>query len=180
MNFIFKHFESGYVLLRVLCCLLIVLFGLLDLLFLKGSHQFFWFYSCVMVGLTALCCIAISGWGSAESGQNRWSRITRQCLHWLGFAGVVYLLDSLIAMGTFLPQNAGLILLGLLGFCVYLAGLTIDWWLVLVGIVLVLLAMSVVWVHQHLWLIVIPLGVAVAFLLILMSMVKKRKGTDAP
>lgn len=179
MKICFRHFESPHVLLRALCCLLIVLFGLLDLLFVKGSHQFFWFYSCVMVALTALCCMVLAGWGRAESARGRWARIGRQFLHWLGFACLVYLLDSLIAMGTFLPQHAGLILLGLLGFCVYLAGLTVDWWLVCVGIVLVLLAMSVVWVHQHVWLIVIPLSVAVTFLLILMGIVKKKKGKDA-
>ncbi len=170
---------SANTVLRILCALLIVLFGLVDLLFWKGSGQVFWFYSCIMVGLDALCCLVIAGWGHDFSAKQRWSRVGLQFLHWLGFAGVVYLLDSLIDMGTFMPKNAGLILLGLLGFCVYLAGLTIDLWLILVGLVLVLLAMSVVWVHEHLWLMVIPVGVAVLFALVLVGVIYKRKSKDA-
>lgn len=165
--------------LRAFCALLIILFGLIDLLFWKGSGRVFWFYSCVMVGLVALCCIMIAGWGRELADKQRWSQVGRQILHWLGFVAVVYLLNDLINMGTFLPKNAGLILLGLLGFCVYLAGLTIDLWLILVGIVLVLLAMSVVWVHQHWWLVVIPVGVAVIFALILAAILYKRRSRDA-
>ena len=170
---------SANTVLRILCALLVVLFGLIDLLFWKGSGRVFWFYSCLMVGLDALCCLVTAGWGHDFSAKQRWSRVGLQFLHWLGFAGVVYLLDSLIDMGTFLPKNAGLILLGLLGFCVYLAGLTIDLWLILVGVVLVLLAMSVVWVHEHLWLMVIPVGVAVVFALVLVGVIYKRKSKDA-
>jgi hypothetical protein len=132
-----------------------------------------------MVGLDALCCLIIAGWGYDLTAKVRWTRVWKQLLHWIGFAGVVYLLDSLIVMGTFLPKNAGLILLGLLGFCVYLAGLAIDLWLILVGVVLVLLAMSVVWVHQHVWFLVIPIGVAVIFLLVLAGMIYQRKSKDA-
>jgi hypothetical protein len=165
--------------LRVSCALLIILFGLLDLLFWQTTGRIFWLYSCMMVGFVAIFCLIIAGWGREFSSKQRWPRVWRQFLHWLGFAGVVYLLDSLIDMGTFLPKSAGLILLGLMGFCVYLAGLTIDLWLVLVGVVLVLLAMSVVWVHQHLWLMVIPLSVIVIFLLALVAIIHKKKSKDA-
>jgi hypothetical protein len=170
---------SANTLLRILCALLIVLFGLLDLLFWKAGGRIFWFYSCVMSGLVAVCCLVIAGWGHSFPAKQRWARVWRQCLHWLGFIGVVYLLNSLINMGTFLSRDAGLILLGLLGFCVYLAGLSIDLWLILVGIVLVLLAMSVVWVHQHLWLMMLPIGLAVVFLLSLVGVICKRKSKDA-
>jgi len=171
--------KSAKALLRTSCALLIILFGLLALLFWEGPGRVFWLYSCIMVGLVAICCFIIAGWGYEFESKERWSRVGKQFLHWLGFAVVVYLLDSLINMGTFLPKNAGLILLGLMGFCVYLAGLSIDLWLILVGVVLVLLAMSVVWVHAHLWLIVIPVAIAVVFLLVMAGIVYKRKSKDA-
>jgi hypothetical protein len=174
-----NHRHSAKLLLRISCALLIVLFGLLSLLFWTASGRIFWLYSCIMVGLDALCCLIIAGWGYEFDAKTRWARVGKQFLHWIGFASVVYLLDSLIVMGTFLPKNAGLILLGLLGFCVYLAGLAIDLWLILVGVVLVLLAMSVVWVHQHVWFLVIPIGVAVVLLLVLAGIIYQRKSKDA-
>ena len=170
---------STRIVLRLLCSLLIVLFGLLDLLFWRASGSVFWFYSCAMSVLVALTCMVVAGWGHEFCAKERWSRVGRQVLHWLGFIGVVYLLGSLVDMGTFTPKQAGLILLGLLGFTVYIAGLSIDLWLLLVGIVLVLLAMSVVWVHQHVWLLVIPISIAAIFSLILVGFFFKGKSKDA-
>jgi len=167
--------KSSIKILRISCALLIVLFGLLDLLFSEATGRIFWLYSCTMVSLVAISCLIIAGWGHQFSSKQRWARVGRQFFHWLGFVGVVYLLNSLVDMGTFLPKNAGLILLGLLGFCVYLAGLTIDLWLVLVGVVLVFLAMSVVWVHQHLWLMIIPVGATVIFVLTLIVILHKKR-----
>jgi hypothetical protein len=174
------HGRSARLFLRISCSLLIILFGLISLLFWEANGRVFWLYCCIMVGLDALCCLVIAAFGYEHSAKRRWARFWKQILHWLGFVGVVYLLNSLIVMGTFLPKNAGLILLGLLGFSVYLAGLAIDLWLILVGVLLVLLAMSVVWAHQYVWFLVIPIGVAVILMLVLSSIIRQSKSKDAP
>ena len=91
----------------------------------------YWYWE-AMVPVFGIVCV-VTGWSHAQDSNSRWELIRTQMLHWGAFLLAMYLvLMQQILQNT----NIGLILLLMLAFSTFLAGVYINWRFCVVGVFL--------------------------------------------
>jgi len=126
-----------------------------------------------MVPCFAVVCILLALLSEASHHTMRpWIVVRQQILHWLGTGAAIFLLFWLVRQKFFNVEAAGPAVTILLALSIFLAGITFDWTLVLVGVILGAMAVGAVYMERVL-LIVVGLGVILVVAALLLRPVYK-------
>lgn len=97
----------------------------------------------------------------------RWKVVQHQLLQWIGTTAAIYLLFRFIQHGFLKPEAAGPTATIFIALSVYLAGITFDWRLVLIALILSAMAVGAIFLERMLLIVLgIILILVVAFLLL--------------
>jgi len=104
--------------------------------------------------------------------------VFRQVLHWVGIAVAIGLDFIISSTGEETRTASGYNALLLLALGCYLAGIHLEWFFVIVGVLLSLTLIVVVKAKKYVWLIFIPGGLAVAAMFLFRWLLGKKAGHE--
>ena len=139
--------------------------GLAATPFWKQNTLDYWLWMVPCFGAVCILLCLLSE--SKRHTLRPWAVVRHQALHWLGTGAAVFLLFWLVRQNFFNVEAAGPAVTILLALSLFLAGITFDWTLVLVAVLLGAMAVGAVYL-ERVALIVVGLLVilVVAFLLV--------------
>jgi hypothetical protein len=141
--------------------LLLVFLGALGVAVNDYSRDAGYHYWLAMAPVFGIVSVA-AGWARARRlGRPVAPMVRAQVLHWLGASGAVFLIYLLQSTGRMQNEAAGLAALITLALACFTAGVSSDWRLMVVGILLALIAAGLAWLEKAMWLVLLP-TVAVA------------------
>ena len=138
-----------------------------------------WMVPCFGVAGILLCMLS----ESRRHTLRPWAVVRHQALHWLGTGAAIFLLFWLVRQKFFNAEAAGPAVTILLALSLFLAGITFDWTLVVVAVLLGAMAVGAVYLEQVALIVVGLLVILVlAFLLIrpVIKNVRHRPAADIP
>ena len=118
-------------------------------------------YWMTLVPVYGLLCVATAWIRSRQDVRLGFGDVMRQVVHWLGIGAAVALDFYVNSAGEQTRSASGLNALLLLAVGCFLAGVHLQWFFALVGVLLALVLICLVKVDQYLWLIFL-VGVLVA------------------
>jgi len=164
------------VLLIVLLCL--CGFGLAATPFWKQNSLDYWLWMVPCFGGASILLCLLSE--SHRHKMLRWKVLQQQVLQWIGTGAAVCLVFWLIKQNFLNVEAAGPTVTILLALSIYLAGITFDWPLVVVSLLLWAMAVGAVYLERVMLVVV---GLAVILLiayLLLRPVIKNYRSTHAP
>jgi len=135
-----------------------------------------WMVPCFGVVSILLCLLS----ESHRHRMLRWKVFQHQVLQWIGTAAAVYLVFWLIKQNFLNVEAAGPTVTIIIALSIYLAGITFDWPLVIVSLLLGAMAVGAVYLERVMLVVV---GLAVILLiayLLLRPVIKNYRSTHAP
>jgi hypothetical protein len=124
-------------------------------------------YWVAMVPIFCGACLILE-WSRVRGKGYKWTTILRtQLLHWVGLLVAVRLVFEMMHKGRLDNENTGLVILLLLAFSIFIAGIHLGWRLCLVGGFLGAALVAATYLEEYVWMLVIIALVilAVVFLL---------------
>ena len=146
----------------VLIALSIIGIGITD--FSPADSYKYWV---AMVPIFCGACLILE-WSRVRGKGYKWTTILRnQLLHWVGLLVAVRLVFEMLHKGRLDNENTGLVILLLLAFSIFIAGIHLGWRLCLVGGFLGAALVAATYLEEYVWMLVIIALVilAVVFLL---------------
>ncbi|HSV92875.1 MAG TPA: hypothetical protein VLH81_07350 [Desulfobacterales bacterium] len=156
-------------------------FGLAATPFWKQNTLDYWLWVVPCFGAASILLCMLSE--SKRHTLRPWAVVRHQALHWLGTGAAVFLLFWLVRQKFFNVEAAGVAVTLLLALSLFLAGITFDWTLVVVAVLLGAMAVGAVYLERVALIVVGMLVIlAVAFLLIrpVVKNLRHRPATDIP
>jgi hypothetical protein len=156
-------------------------FGLAATPFWKQNTLDYWLWVVPCFGAVSILLCMLSE--SKRHTLRPWAVVRHQALHWLGTGAAVFLLFWLVRQKFFNVEAAGVAVTLLLALSLFLAGITFDWTLVVVAVLLGAMAVGAVYLERVALIVVGMLVIlAVAFLLIrpVVKNLRHRPATDIP
>lgn len=149
---------------RLVVCLLLLLFSVIGLIFTDISPKSAWNYWRVMVPIFAVLCLWLSWYLRRKnySTVNFTHTFWQEILHWIALMVAVYLIMLLVDDGLMGRLEAGLVVLILLAFSIFVAGIYIDVSFMWIGIVLGIFVALASFVTAYLSIIMIPVAIIAA------------------
>ncbi|MCH9643813.1 MAG: hypothetical protein K0U29_05615 [Gammaproteobacteria bacterium] len=147
---------------RLTVCSIMLIMALIGLILLDTRANGYWIYSQVMAVVYALLSIWLFYYLSKNDRESYPATIWHQLLHWLGFFGILYLLNLFVRTGLLDAAQTGIISLTLLAFCTFLSGVYTDASFMFIGIALACLAGVAVLLSSYLTVLMIPTLLVVA------------------
>jgi hypothetical protein len=97
----------------------------------------------------------------------RWKVVQHQVLLWIGTAAAIFLLFRFIEKGVLKPEAAGPTATIIIALSIYMAGITFDWRLIVVALLLSAMAVGAIFLEQLLVLVLgILLTLGIAYILL--------------
>jgi hypothetical protein len=84
----------------------------------------------------------------------RWKVVQHQLLLWVGTTAAIYLVFRFIEKGVFKPETAGPTATIIIALSIYMAGITFDWRLIVISLLLSAMAVGAIFL-ERVWLIVL-------------------------
>jgi membrane-bound ClpP family serine protease len=110
----------------------------------------------------------------------RWKVVQHQVLMWFGTIAAIYLLFRFIEKGIIKPEAAGPTATILIALSIYMAGITFDWRLILIALLLSAMAVAALFLERVLVLVLgILLTLGIAYVL-LRPVIKGWRSTPDP
>ncbi len=142
---------------RIGITILMLILAFIGLIFTNIQEEMGWNYWRAITPIYGLLCLFTS-WYLRKKNQVITSiKLWHEVLHWVGLFGGVVLISSFVDRGIMSRFAAGVSILTLLGFSVYIAGIYIERSFIVIGIVLALFAGFASFLQQYLYFIIIPL-----------------------
>lgn len=138
--------------------------------FSRKYSPLYWF---CMVPVFAVGCLIIQWTRSRESGASVLSILRNQFLLWVGALISISIVFVLLSTGRLNYENTGLVILLLLAFTTYSAGIIADYRLCLLGISLAFALLIMSYMEEYIWVVLILGSIGVVLFLHYLS--KKRK-----
>jgi hypothetical protein len=136
--------------------LVLVLLGTLGVAVNDYSRNAGYHYWLAMAPVFGVVSVA-AGWARARRlGRPIAPMVRTQTLHWLGASGAVFLIYLLQSTGRMQNEAAGLAALITLALACFTAGVSSDWRLMVVGVLLALIAVGLAWLEEAMWLLLLP------------------------
>jgi len=153
-------------------------FGLAATPFWKQNSLDYWLWMVPCFGVASILLCLLSE--SHRHKMLRWKVLQQQVLQWIGTGAAVCLVFWLIKQNFLNVEAAGPTVTILLALSIYLAGITFDWPLVVVSLLLGAMAVGAVYLERVMMVVV---GLAVILLiayLLLRPVIKNYRSTHAP
>jgi peptidoglycan/LPS O-acetylase OafA/YrhL len=153
-------------------------FGLAATPFWKQHTLNYWMWMVPCFGLLAILLCLLSD--TRRHNMLHWKVLQHQVLQWIGTAAAVYLLFWMIRQNFFNVEAAGPTVTLIIALSIYMAGITFDWSLVVVALLLGAMAVGAVYLERAI-LVVVGLAVilGIAYLL-LRPVIKNYRRPHAP
>ena len=152
--------------------------GLAATPFWKQHTLDYWLWMVPCFGAVSILLCLLSE--SRHHRMLRWKVVQHQVLQWIGTGAAVYLVFWLIKQNFLKVEAAGPTVTIIIALSIYLAGITFDWPLVIVSLLLGAMAVGAVYLERVMLVVV---GLAVILLiayLLLRPVIKNYRGTHAP
>lgn len=155
-----------------LIMLILAFIGLVITDVAKGAAwTYLWIISIVFAGL----CLGLSWYLRHHDQKLGWSTIWHELFHWFGMVIAIFLVSRFVSIGIVGRFEAALMVMTLLSFSTFLAGVYIDLTFVVIGIVLGLFTFSSAYLAEYLYTIMLPIAVAAAVVLYFVIRLKRKK-----
>ena len=125
-----------------------------------------WLYWRVMVPVFAGMCLFLSWYLRRKQHLITPTTIWHELVQWFGLGLTVYLVSIFVNIGLMGRFEAGLIVLTLLAFNIFVTGIYVEATFFIIGIVLGLFALAASLLAEYLYTIMLPITVGVAVLLV--------------
>ena len=156
-----RLFGIHEVVLIVLILLSLIGIGITDYSPAK-SHRY-WF---LMVPIFAAACLILE-WTRARGKGQRWTAIVRtQLLLWFGLLLSVRMVYLLLHAGRLDNENTGLIIMLLLAFATFVAGIHLGWRLLIVGVLIGAFLIGATYLEEYVWVFLLAAAVIIGILLV--------------
>jgi hypothetical protein len=110
----------------------------------------------------------------------RWKVVQHQVLQWLGTTAAIYVVFRFIERGALKPETAGPTATILIALSIYLAGITFDWRLIVISLLLSTMAVSAIFLEQVMLIVVGILLILVVGFILLRPVIKNHRTSRAP
>lgn len=161
---------------QLFICTAMLALALLGLMVLYFYPQGYWTYSRIMALLYAALSVGLF---LVSNRQHVFATFWHQMLHWLGLLLAILVLMIYVRTGVISTLQAGLVTLLLLGFSIFLAGIYISPFLMLLGGILGVIAVVAAYIQAYLLIIIVPvILIAVGVFFIFMRHKQKVKSND--
>lgn len=153
-------------------------FGLAATPFWKQHTQDYWLWMVPCFGIVSILLCLLSE--SPRHKMLRWKVLQHQVLQWIGTGVAVYLVFWLIKQNFLNVEAAGPTVTIIIALSIYLSGITFDWPLVVVSLLLGAMAVGAVYLERVM---LVVAGLAVILLiayLLLRPVIKNYRTTHAP
>jgi hypothetical protein len=140
-------------------------FGLATTPFWAQHSMSYWLWMTPAFGLLSLLLCSL--YERQRFTLLRWKVLQHQLLLWIGATAAIYLLFRFIEKGVLKPETAGPSATLIIALTIYMAGITFDWRLIVISLVLSAMAVGAVYL-ERIMLVVAGLAVilAIAYLLL--------------
>lgn len=152
-------------------------FGLAATPFWKQNSSDYWLWMVPCFGVVAILLCLLS---ESHHRMLRWKVLQHQVLQWIGTGAAVYLVFWLIKQNFLNGEAAGPTVTIIIALSIYLAGITFDWPLVIVSLLLGAMAVGAVYLER---LMLVLVGLALILLiayLLLRPVIKNYRSAHVP
>lgn len=139
--------------------LMLILLSVVGVAITDFSPRFGTYYWFAMIPVFAVGCLIIEWTRSRKKGAGGFGVLVSLFLIWTGALLSIGIVYALLSNGRLNYENTGLIILLLLAFATYSAGIILDYRLCLLGISLGLALLLISYLEAYIWVVLI-LGVA--------------------
>lgn len=156
-------------------------FGLATTPFWAQHSLSYWLWMTPAFGLLSLLLCSL--YDRPRLTLLRWKVVQHQVLLWVGTTGAIYLLFRFIEKGVLKPEAAGPTATLIIALSIYMAGITFDWRLMVIALLLSAMAMGAIFLERLLLLvlgILVTLGIAYALLRPVFKGWRTAAGAPAP
>ncbi|MFZ0725054.1 MAG: hypothetical protein WCD88_07385 [Desulfobacterales bacterium] len=120
--------------------------------FLPAKSYTYWM---TMVPVFGIACTSMEWSRLRRQELGLWKTIRNQIYHWFGVLVAVYLVHLLFNIQQLTIQNAGLIVLLVLGLGTFLAGVQLGWRLFLLGVFLWIILVMAAYLQGSMWILIL-------------------------
>lgn len=142
---------------RFITGLIMILLSLVGLIISTLRKDGGWTYWRIMVPLFALLCLWLSWYLRRREESLSFVEIGHEVLHWIGLLLAVFLISTFVRLGIAGRFQASLMILTLLAFALFTAGIYIEATFMVIGILLAFFAAGAGIIAEYLYTVMIPL-----------------------
>ena len=156
-------------------------FGLATTPFWSQHSLSYWLWTVPAFGLLSLLLCSL--YERQRLTLLRWKVVQHQVLLWIGTTAAIYLLFRFIDKGILKPEAAGPTATIIIALSIYMAGITFDWRLIVIALLLCVMAVGAIFLERVLVLvlgILLTLGVAYVLLRPVILGWRTAGGADTP
>jgi hypothetical protein len=166
--------RSIHLQVQLAICLVMLALALIGLVVMNFYPAAFWKYSLWMAFLYAVMSIGMFLY--THRGQDLFfSTVWHQLLHWLGMLLAIMVIFTFVRTEVITSIQAGMVMLMLLAFSIFLAGVYADPFFMIIGLVLGVFAVAASYIHAYLPLLMIPVILVAAGLIFVLIHHEKKK-----
>jgi hypothetical protein len=153
-------------------------FGLAATPFWKQHTLDYWLWMVPCFGVLSILLCLLSE--SQRHSMQRWRVLRLQALQWIGTGAAIYLVFWLIKQNFLNVEAAGPTVTIIIALSIYLAGITFDWLLVLIALLLAAMAVGAVYLEKVMLLVAGSAVILVIAFLLLRSVIRNYRRPHAP
>lgn len=146
---------------RVITLVFFIVCSLIGLIFSDVARAGSWNYWRVMVPIFAIAGLGLTLYLRKVQKETAIKTIWHELLQWLGLIGVIFILSVYVSMGIIGRFEAGLFVLTILAFNLFVLGIYIEITFLFIGLILALISMGAGVFAEYLYTIIIPLSILV-------------------
>ena len=171
-------FSSGPWRARLIVSFILLALSLVGLIVTMAKIAKAWDYWRIMVPIFAVVCLWLSWYlrRDAQKPLRFMHTIWQELLHWLGLLVAVYIIMLFVKSGIMGHVEAGLMVITLLAFSLFVSGVYVESSFIWISMVLAIFAVGSTYVTAYLYVIVIP---AILIAALLIYFVVRRSRTKA-
>lgn len=136
--------------------IIMILSALFGVILMQTKSDYSWPYLEALCAFFAILCILLSCYHRRIKKRQAIGTIFHEILHWLGLFGVVFLVNKLVSIGVFGRYESSFMVLLLLAFATYAAGVYVDSVLMLVGALMALSGLVLAFFNEYLYSVFVP------------------------
>lgn len=151
---------------RLSICGIMLLIALIGLIFTDINPQTGWYFWRLTVIVYAILSLGLSFYLRHQQSGLRNISLKYELLHWASLMLAVYLVTILVDVGLLGRMPAGLMVVILLAFSTFLAGIYIDRCFILIGLTLAIFVVTAALIEAYLSLVMVPVVIIATLVLI--------------
>lgn len=160
---------------RLIVGLIMLILAFVGLVLTDMAKGAAWTYLWVISLIFAALCLGLSWYLRRQNHKIGWGTVWHEVFHWFGMMVAIFLVSRFVSIGIVGRFEASLMLMTLLAFSTFVAGLYTDFTFVVIGVVLGLFTFSTAYLEAYLYTIMLPIVILAALTLFFVLRYKHKK-----